>query len=147
MRITMTHAVVISLTAVVLLLAADKSGELRKNQYVWVPPAKPAPVVAAEESDKGKPPPHFDKLEDLPEGKGRETTFYTCAACHGVALIKSQGMSRELWDASIDYMIVRHRMPVPKPEERVEILDYLAEQFPPRRPARGGRGGDNPFLK
>ena len=95
----MTHAVVISLTAVVLLLAADKSGELRKNQYVWVPPSKPAPVVADADTDKGKPPPHQDKVEDLPEGKGRETTFYTCAACHGVALIKAQGMSRELWDA------------------------------------------------
>jgi mono/diheme cytochrome c family protein len=142
MRITMTHAVVGMLTAVFLLLAADKSGSLRKAQYVWTPPAKPAAV--AEDPDKGKPPPHHDKIEDLPEGKGREVTFYTCAACHGVALIKAQGLTRELWENSFELMITRHRMPHVKPEERAEILDYLAAQFPPRRPTRG-RGSDNPF--
>ena len=144
----MTHAVVGTLTAVFLLRAADKSGNLRKDQPVWTPPAKPAPAAApagaAVDPDKGKPPPHQDKIEDLPEGKGREVTFYTCAACHGVALIKAQGMSRELWENSFELMITRHRMPEVKPEERAEILDYLATQFPPRRPTRG-RGADNPF--
>jgi hypothetical protein len=143
MQITMTHAVAGTLAAVFLLLAADKAGQLRKDQYVWVPPAKPAPAAAVD-PDKGKPPPHNDTLEDLPEGKGRDVTFYTCTACHGVALIKAQGLTRELWDASIDLMVERHRMPPVKLDERGEILDYLAAQFPPRRPARG-RGGDNPF--
>jgi hypothetical protein len=143
MRITMTHAVVGMLT-VVLLLAADKTGELRKDKYVWAPPAKPVPVAV--DPDKGKPPIHHDKLEDLPDGKGRDVTFYTCTACHGVALIKAQGLTRELWDNSFELMLTRHRMPPVKPEERAEILDYLAEQFPPRRPTRG-RGGDNPFLR
>ena len=41
-------------------------------------------------------------------------------------------------------MVEKHRMPPIKAEERVEILDYLAEHFPPRRK---GRGSDNPFLK
>lgn len=145
MRLTITHVVVIGLTATFLLLAFDRAGALRKNQYVWVPPPKPAPAAAVD-PDKGKPPPHQDKIEDLPPGKGRDTTFYTCTACHGVALIKAQGLTRDLWDASIDLMISRHRMPPPKPEEREEVLNYLVEQFPPRRPARG-RGGDNPFLK
>jgi mono/diheme cytochrome c family protein len=148
MRITLTQAVVGSLTAVFLLLAADKSGSLRTDRYVWTPSAKPtavaAPASPAADPDKGKPPPHHDKIEDLPEGKGREVTFYTCAACHGVALIKAQGMSRELWESSFELMITRHRMPAVKPEERAEILDYLAAQFPPRRPTRG-RGADNPF--
>ena len=142
MRITMTHAVVGMLTAVCLLLAADRSGSLRKDQPAWTPPAKPA--VTAVDPDKGKPPPHHDTIEDLPEGKGREVTFYTCAACHGVALIKAQGMSRELWELSFELMITRHHMPHVKPEDRAEILDYLATQFPPRRPSRG-RGSDNPF--
>jgi mono/diheme cytochrome c family protein len=144
MRITMTQTVVGSLTAVFLLLAADKAGSLRKDQPVWTPAAKPA--IAAADPDKDKPPPHQDKIEDLPEGKGREITFYTCAACHGVALIKAQGLTRELWENSFELMITRHRMPEVKPEERAEILDYLAAQFPPRRPTRG-RGGDNPFLR
>jgi hypothetical protein len=145
LSLNITHAVVVTLTATFLLLAADRAGELRKNQPAYVPPAKPAVAAApAADPDKGKPPIHNDTIDDLPDGKGREITFYTCTACHGVALIKAQGMSRELWDQSFELMLTRHRMPPVKPEERVEILDYLAEQFPPRRRTRGG---DNPFLK
>ena len=144
-RLTITPVVVITLTATFLLLALDRAGELRPNQPVYVPPTKPAlakPVAV--DSDKGKPPPHNDKVEDLPEGTGRETTFYTCTACHGVALIKAQGLTRDLWDSTFDLMLEKHRMPPVKAAERAEILDYLSEQFPPRRK---GRGADNPFLK
>ena len=148
MKLTITHVVVITLTTTFLLLAADRAGDLRKNQYVWVPPQPPAskeaaPAVAQTDADKGKPPPHNDKVEDLPDGKNRELTFYTCTACHGVALIKAQGLTRELWDSTFDLMLEKHRMPPVKAEDRALILDYLAEQFPPRR----RRGGDNPFLK
>lgn len=146
MRITMTHAVVATLATTFLLLAADKSGALRRD--VFVPPApKPAAVAAtpaAFDPDKGKPPPHNDTVDDLPPGPGRDVTFYTCTACHGVALIKAQGLTRDLWDSTFDLMLQRHRMPPVKPDERAEILDYLAATFPPRRQ---GRGGDNPFLK
>ena len=47
-------------------------------------------------------------------------------------------------DTNFDLMLEKHRMPPVKAEDRAEILDYLAEQFPPRRK---GRGSDNPFLK
>ncbi len=142
-QINIIHAAVIGLTATFLLLAFDRAGELRKDQYVHVPPA-PKVAAAAVDPDKGKPPPHNDTVEDMPEGKNRELTFYTCTACHGVALIKAQGLTRELWDSTLDLMVEKHRMPPIKAEERVEILDYLAEHFPPRRK---GRGSDNPFLK
>jgi hypothetical protein len=145
LSLNITHAVVVTLTATFLLLAADRAGELRKNQPAYVPPAKPAVAVApAVDPDKGKPPPHNDTVDDLPDGKGREVTFYACTACHGVALIKAQGLTRDLWDSTFDLMIEKHRMPPVKAGERAEILDYLAEQFPPRRK---GRGGDNPFLR
>jgi len=146
-QITIAHVVVVTLTATFLLLAFDRAGELRKDQYAHVPAARTAAMAApaaTDDTEKGKPPPHNDTVEDLPDGKGRETTFYTCTACHGVALIKAQGLTRDLWDSTIDLMIEKHRMPVPGAEERTEILDYLAEQFPPRRK---GRGADNPFLK
>ena len=146
-RLTVTSVVVITLAATFLLLALDRSGELGRRQPPYAPPAKPAAVAAAPavvDSEKGKPPPHNDKIEDLPDGKGREITFYTCTACHGVALIKAQGLTRDLWDSTFDLMLEKHRMPPVKAEDRAEILDYLAEQFPPRRK---GRGSDNPFLK
>lgn len=144
-EITITHVVVIILATTFVLLAADKAGNLRKSQPAYVPPAKPAATAApAHDPDKGKPPPHNDKPEDLPDGKGRDVTFYTCTACHGVALIKAQGLTRDLWESTFDLMLQRHRMPPVPPAERAEILDYLAATFPPRRQ---GRGSDNPFLK
>lgn len=140
-QLTIGPVVVIVLTTTFLLLALDRAGDLRRDQPVWVPP--PRPQAAAPDPEKGKPPPHNDKVEDMPEGKGREITFYTCTACHGVALIKAQGLTRDLWDQTFDLMLQKHRMPPVKPDDRAQILDYLVEQFPPRR----RRGGDNPFLK
>jgi hypothetical protein len=138
-----THASAIAIVVAFILLAADRAGHLRKAP-VWTSPPKSPPRAVEAAKPHGKPPPHHDKVEDMPEGKGREVTFYTCTACHGVALIKAQGLTRELWDHTFDTMLEKHRMPPVKPAERAEILDYLAEQFPPRRRARSG---DNPFLK
>lgn len=143
-QLNITHVVVISLTAVFLLVALDRAGELRGPQPTYTPPAAPAAAAPQADPDKGKPPPHNDTVEDMPDGKGRETTFYACTACHGVALIKAQGLTRDLWDSTFDLMLERHKMAPVKPDERAEILDYLAEQFPPRR---RGRNADNPFLK
>jgi hypothetical protein len=144
-QLTITHVVVASMTAVVLLVALDRSGELRGPRPAYVPPAKIAPAaVAVVDPDKGKPPPHNDTVADMPDGKGRDTTFYACTSCHGVALIKAQGLTRDLWDASLELMVSRHHMAPMKPEERAEVLDYLVEQFPPRRK---GRSTENPFLK
>jgi mono/diheme cytochrome c family protein len=80
--------------------------------------------------------------EDLPPGPGREETFYTCTACHGAALIKSQGLNRAAWDDLLTFMTERHGMPALEGAERSRILDYLASAFPPRR-----RQPANPFLK
>ena len=142
-RLTIAHVCVVTLGATFLLLAFDRAGHLRGKRPTWTPPPMVQPQAAAAPPDAGKPPPHNDKIEDLPEGSGREVTFYTCTACHGVALIKAQGLTRDLWDSSFDLMLQRHRMPPVKAEDRAQIIDYLAEQFPPRR----RRGGDNPFLK
>ena len=79
--------------------------------------------------------------EDLPEGKGRDETFYGCTACHGLAIIRQQGMTRERWDATIQDMQARHNMPEPDAGDRALMLDYLATAFPPRQ-----RGRPNPFL-
>ena len=90
----------------------------------------PAPLFAQDEGP-----------EDLPEGKGREEAFYGCTACHGFAIIRQQGMSRERWEATIVDMQVRHNMPEPDAADRALMLEYLATQFPPRQ-----RGRPNPFL-
>ena len=148
MKLELTHIIVGLLAFVAIFLLIDKQTRFAPRPLpappiaarpATPPPAATAPAVA-ERPPIGE---HGDTVESLPEGPGREETFYACAACHGLAIVKQQGMTRNQWDASIDWMIERHGMAKPDQAERDVILDYLVSQFPPR--AR--RGGDNPFLK
>ncbi len=140
-------AITISIVALAGALMLDRAGGLRpRGEVLQSPPT--APPSSGQRSDPADKPPreatHHDTIDSLPPGKGQEETFYTCAACHGTALIKQQGLSRELWEASLQLMIERHGMAPPDDADRALILDYLAANFPPRRK---GRGADNPFLK
>jgi hypothetical protein len=98
------------------------------------PPAKPAAAPPAADRPLESP-------DDLPPGPGREETFFACTACHGLAIVKAQGMSRERWDESLAWMVERHRMNKLDAADRALVLDYLAASFPPR-----ARGRPNPFL-
>ncbi len=80
--------------------------------------------------------------EDIPEGEGRDETFYLCSACHSFTLVARQGMSRGMWDELLDWMVERHGMPELEDWERALILDYLAATYPPK-PATGWV---NPFA-
>lgn len=86
--------------------------------------------------------PQAETVEDLPTGKGQEETFIACTACHGLALVKAQGMDRRQWNDSVQFMIDRHNMAELSPEERELIVDYLARHYPPRTQSRGWQ---NPF--
>lgn len=99
------------------------------------------PVTAQEAAFQ----PGIEDVEDLPAGPGREETFYNCVACHAFRLVAQQGMSRERWDGTLDWMVERHGMTAIEGAERELILDYLAEHYPPRAPAARG-GWRNPFL-
>lgn len=83
-----------------------------------------------------------DEIEDLPEGKGREETFYGCSACHGLAIVTRQGLTRQGWEDMLQLMYTRHTMPRLPQEDEAVILAYLTEKFPPRR-----RAPANPFLR
>lgn len=141
------------ITAGILMMAAlmllDRAGSFRPpvEPLVSTKPG-PAPTAAARGKALPKALPadvkHQDTVETMPAGKGQEETFYLCAACHGTAIIKAQGMTRERWDSTFQYMVDRHGMADPDKADRDLIVDYLAEHFPPRR---RGRGQDNPFLK
>lgn len=77
----------------------------------------------------------------LPAGLGRDETFYVCTACHGSAIVRQQGMTREVWEQTIDIMIQRQQMAPLDAPLRALIADYLAASFPPRR-----RAPANPFV-
>ncbi len=88
--------------------------------------------------------PTMERYTDLPEGAGRQETFYACAACHGLAIIRRQSLSRDGWDDMLKLMVTRHGMNEIEAAERGVILDYLARTFPVRT-APGG-GWRNPFA-
>jgi hypothetical protein len=89
--------------------------------------------------------PTDEKPEDLPEGPGREETFYACTACHNFKLVAAQGMTRAQWDESLTWMTTRHKMADIQGADRDLILDYLEKHYPPRAPSRAG-GWQNPFA-
>jgi virginiamycin B lyase len=96
-----------------------------------------APLAQAQPQSKGPPP--------LPEGKGKATVEAVCAGCHvtslssgghapsGSAILlsslltNSSGYTRDQWQQLIANMIDLSSAP----EQRAEIVDYLANNFPP----------------
>ncbi len=81
--------------------------------------------------------------QQYPAHPNRDDAFYFCTACHSFRIVAAQGMSRERWDESFDWMVERHNMPDVQGEDRKRILDYLASAFPERREPGGWK---NPFA-
>ena len=104
-----------------------------------------APAGAPAQSPGPAFTPKDERPEDLPEGPGREETFYACTACHNFRLVAAQGMTRAQWDDSLTWMTTRHNMADIQGEDRKLILDYLEKHYPPRAPSRAG-GWRNPFA-
>lgn len=121
--------------AVLAVLAGLALPPPTHRDALWVGPAASQPATAEES---------VEAPEVLPEGRGREETFYRCVACHSTAVIRRSGLSRERWDELMDWMAERHGMPPLEGEDRQIIVGYLAGAFPPREQRR--RGPANPFL-
>lgn len=68
-------------------------------------------------------------LARLPEGPGREETFYLCNACHSIRLVTQQRMTRKGWDKTLVWMVEEQGMPELESDERALILDYLDTHF------------------
>ncbi len=84
--------------------------------------------------------------EMFPAHPAREDTVALCSACHNFKLVAAQGMTREQWSGSLDWMTERHNMPALDGDERKAVLDYLETAFPPTPPSRAG-GFRNPFAQ
>ena len=84
-------------------------------------------VPASEKSTPGSA--ETDEFQGLPEGLGREEVFYTCQACHSLAIVKQQGLNRDSWDESLVWMVEEQEMAPLEPEDRKLILDYLTRHY------------------
>jgi hypothetical protein len=80
---------------------------------------------------------------EYPQGPNRDDTFYFCTACHGFKIVAAQGMSRERWSETFDFMVSRHKMVDLQGEQRERMLDYLSTAFPERTQPGGWK---NPFA-
>ena len=89
--------------------------------------------------------PRDETPEEFPAGPGRDEAFYSCVACHNFKLVAAQGMDRERWSGTIDFMTARHNMPPLEGDDRKLVLEYLATAFPPK-PAAAGGGWKSPFA-
>jgi cytochrome c len=70
------------------------------------------------------------KWQGLPPGPGREDVFYRCKACHSLMIVKQQGLSRDAWDESLEWMVEEQGMsPFEGENTRNRILDYLSVHF------------------
>lgn len=85
----------------------------------------------------------IDGPEDLPEGEGRDETFYSCVACHSLQVVTRQGMTHGMWQDTLHLMVERHGMFELEEDEFELILSYLSEHFPAAQAT--GRGWTNPF--
>ena len=72
--------------------------------------------------------------DELPPGPGRELTYGVCSACHSMQIVRQQGMTREQWDETLDWMVEEQGMGELAGQPREQILDYLATVFSPDRP-------------
>ena len=80
-----------------------------------------ANVVAGDDSTK---------WQGLPPGPGREDVFYRCRACHSLMIVKQQGLSRDAWDESLEWMVEEQGMsPIEDESTRNRILEYLSAHF------------------
>ena len=71
-----------------------------------------------------------ENWQGLPPGPGREDVLYRCGACHSLMIVKQQGLSRESWDESLEWMVEEQGMtPIEDEATRNRVLDYLATHF------------------
>jgi len=73
--------------------------------------------------------PQPDFGPDWPAGPGQMETGALCNACHSLAIVKQQRLSRGVWDKLLDWMVAEQGMAAQTPERRLLILDYLAAHF------------------
>jgi hypothetical protein len=104
------------------------------------------PHVAQSQQQQRSFTPTDESPEDLPAGNGREETFYLCTPCHGFKIVAQQGMTRDQWDDTQNWMTTKHGMNAIEGDDRRLILDYLEHHYPPTTRA-GGRDSPNPFQK
>ncbi|MDJ0936183.1 MAG: hypothetical protein QNI93_12345 [Kiloniellales bacterium] len=70
-----------------------------------------------------------DEWDGLPEGAGREEVYGLCGACHSLMIVKQQGLSREAWAETMEWMVEEQDMPELDRDTLDLVIDYLVEHY------------------
>jgi len=70
-----------------------------------------------------------DEWDGLPEGAGREEVYGICGACHSLMIVKQQGLSREAWAETMEWMVEEQDMPELDRDTLDLVIDYLVEHY------------------
>ncbi len=65
---------------------------------------------------------------------GEETVETLCIACHSIAIVAQQRLSRRVWDEVLVWMVEEQGMPALDRDELSVVLDYLAKHYGPEVP-------------
>ena len=128
-------------TLVVSLMALHHGSTEAAAQAAYDPmqPPQAALLPGGESSDSGLEPeeeavaslnPDF---ENMPDTTGVEETYYTCSACHSVAIVKQQRISDERWNYLWNWMVEEQGMHEPDARTKEIILSYLTTHFSSER--------------
>src|SRR3981189_1932349 len=67
--------------------------------------------------------------QQLPDAPGKSTVQKVCGGCHPSQIVLGRGMTREQWSKNVATMVQRGAKITDA--EFVQVVDYLASQFPP----------------
>ncbi len=70
-----------------------------------------------------------DEWDGLPEGAGREEVYGLCGACHSLMIVKQQGLSRDAWAETMEWMVEEQGMPELDRDTLDLVIDYLVEHY------------------
>ena len=70
-----------------------------------------------------------DEWDGLPDGAGREEVYGLCGACHSLMIVKQQGLSREAWAETMEWMVEEQDMPELDRDTLDLVIDYLVEHY------------------
>ncbi len=77
----------------------------------------------------GAPAAGAEEWDGLPGGAGRDEVYGICGACHSLMIVKQQGLSRDAWEETLDWMVEEQGMPELDRDTLDLVIDYLAEHY------------------
>ncbi|WP_085907603.1 hypothetical protein [Kiloniella majae] len=75
-----------------------------------------------------------DEFEGLVAGPGQEEVLIYCSACHSTRIVQQQGLSRDEWAETLEWMEEDQGMSEIEEPDLTLILDYLAKNYNIDRP-------------